>query len=118
MADGRISSATVTRTKQPRLTLSEVSSHPQRHAQGNGTVRDPLLANLTVLAPFAFVLFVITGLPLVLVGRFGQRNWARRLVFRLSHVFAIRSVELNGWRKVLCLLRVDSQIVTRLTSGQ
>ena len=69
-------------------------------------VHDRLFADLVVLAHFAFVLFVIAGLPLTFVGRFRQWRWTRSLAFRMPHVAAILFVVLTAWLGVPCPLTV------------
>ena len=63
-----------------------------------------LLADLILILHFAFVVFVIGGLVLVLLGgAFGWR-WVRNPWFRLAHLLAIGIVVAQAWLGVLCPL--------------
>ena len=51
-----------------------------------------ILADLVVVAHFAYVLFVILGLLAVLVGRFAGWKWTRKFWFRVVHLTMIAIV--------------------------
>ena len=63
-----------------------------------------LLADAVLLLHFGIVLFVVTGLPVIVVG--GLRGWrvARSLGFRLAHLAAIGFVVAQAWLGAVCPL--------------
>lgn len=64
------------------------------------------LADGVLLLHFATVLFVLLGLPAVLLGnRFGWA-WVNRMGWRLAHLLAIVVVALQAWLGKLCPLTV------------
>jgi len=65
-----------------------------------------LLADLTLVIHVAFVLFVIIGLLLTLVGYFANWRWVRNPWFRWSHLAAIGVVVLQAWAGVICPLTI------------
>jgi len=74
------------------------------------------LADLTLAAHAAYVLFVIGGQTLILVGWVCGWRWTRYLFFRLIHLSAIGFVLLEGWLGVTCPLTVLENIL-RMKSG-
>lgn len=63
-----------------------------------------LAADAILLVHVFFVAFVILGLALIVVGRFGQWSWIRNPWFRLAHLAAIAVVVLQSWLGVICPL--------------
>jgi hypothetical protein len=63
-----------------------------------------LLADAVLLVHFAFVVFVVVGLVLILVGGAFGWDWVRRRSFRIAHLAAIGVVVLQSWLGVLCPL--------------
>lgn len=51
-----------------------------------------------------FVLFVVTGLVLILAGRFFGWPWVRNRKFRFAHLIAIGIVVLQSWLGMICPL--------------
>ena len=63
-----------------------------------------LLADLVVVAHAAYVLFVILGLVLVLVGLFCRWNWIRNFWFRIVHLTMIAVVVFEALWEITCPL--------------
>ena len=61
-----------------------------------------LLADLVLLLHVSFVIFVIAGLVLVLLGGLRGWRWVRNPWFRLAHLLAIGVVMAQAWLGVLC----------------
>ena len=62
------------------------------------------LADLTLVLHAAYVLFVIGGQLLILLGWGLEWMWTRRFLFRLLHLLAIGFVMLEAWLGVTCPL--------------
>jgi len=65
-----------------------------------------ILANITLLTHAAFVLFVIVGQIVILIGWLRKWFWTRLLVFRGLHLAAIGYVVLEAWFGIVCPLTV------------
>lgn len=65
-----------------------------------------LAADGLLLLHVLFVVFVISGLLLVLAGGMLGWNWVRNPWFRLAHLLAIGVVVLQSWLGVICPLTV------------
>lgn len=65
-----------------------------------------VLADLILLVHFAFVLFVVGGLPLILMGAALGWRWVRNLWFRSAHLAAIVFVTGEALAGVWCPLTV------------
>lgn len=65
-----------------------------------------LLADLMLVAHFAFVAFIVLGLAVIYVG--GARNWSfvRNPWFRLVHLISIFIVVLQSWFGLICPLTI------------
>jgi hypothetical protein len=63
-----------------------------------------LAADALLATHVLFVLFVVLGLVLVLVGKFAGWSWVRNPWFRLAHLAAIAVVVLQSWAGVVCPL--------------
>ena len=63
-----------------------------------------LAADALLVAHAAFVVFVIAGLVLVLLGGACRWRWVRNRCFRLVHVAAIGVVVLQSWLGIVCPL--------------
>ncbi|HSD96403.1 MAG TPA: DUF2784 domain-containing protein [Sulfuricaulis sp.] len=77
------------------------------------------LADLVLVAHAAYVLFVIGGQTLIVVGWIRGWEWTRYRVFRLLHLAAIGLVMLEAWLGINCplttlenFLRVQAGVVT------
>ena len=76
-----------------------------------------ILADVVVIAHFAYVLFVILGLVAVLVGRLCGWTWTRRFWFRIVHLAMILIVVVEAWCGVTCPLTTWEQQLRSL-AGQ
>lgn len=63
-----------------------------------------LAADALLLVHFLFVLFVVAGLLLVLIGGALSWRWVRNARFRLAHLAAIAVVVLQSWFGMICPL--------------
>ena len=63
-----------------------------------------LLADLVVFIHALFVLFVVAGQALILIGWFVRWRWTRNLVFRVAHLAAIGFVVVEAWFGIVCPL--------------
>ena len=61
-------------------------------------------ADAVLLLHVLFVVFVITGLILILAGRFLDWQWIRNPWFRIAHLAAIGVVVLQSWFGAICPL--------------
>ena len=64
----------------------------------------PLLADLVLIAHFAFVLFVVGGLVLIWAGAAAGWNWVRNIWFRGAHLAAIVLVAGEALLGMICPL--------------
>lgn len=76
-----------------------------------------ILADVVVVAHFAYVLFVILGLLAVLVGWLRSWQWTRRFWFRLIHLAMILIVVVESWFGITCPLTTWENQLRRL-AGQ
>ncbi len=65
-----------------------------------------LLADAVLLLHFAFVLFVIIGLVLIVTGGARRWQWIRNGWFRLAHLGAIGVVVAQAWLGKICPLTI------------
>jgi len=63
-----------------------------------------LLADLILIAHFAFVLFVVGGLVLVWIGAAANWHWVRNWWFRVAHLAAIVLVAAEALLGMVCPL--------------
>ena len=63
-----------------------------------------LAADALLLLHVLFVVFVIVGLLLILVGKFARWTWVRNAWFRLAHLVAIGVVVVQSWFGMICPL--------------
>lgn len=64
------------------------------------------LADLTAFIHFLYILFVVGGQALIMLGWVRQWRWTRQRLFRLLHLAAIGLVVIEVWSKVYCPLTV------------
>jgi hypothetical protein len=69
-------------------------------------VSTALLADVVLVLHFAFVLFVVGGLALILVGAVAGWRWIRNRAFRYAHLAAIVFVAAEALVGVACPLTV------------
>jgi len=62
------------------------------------------LADLTVIVHASFVLFVIGGQVLIVIGWTIKWHWTQNFIFRLLHLTAIGYVVLEAWLGITCPL--------------
>ncbi len=65
-----------------------------------------LLADALLIVHFAFVVFVVFGFMLILVGLLARWSWVHNRKFRIMHLAAIGIVVLQAWFGQLCPLTV------------
>jgi len=65
-----------------------------------------LLADLILVFHFAFVLWVIVGQVLILVGLLAGWRWVRHFWFRMAHLASIGVVVVQAWCGVICPLTI------------
>ena len=65
-----------------------------------------LAADVLLIVHFLFVLFVVGGLVLILLGGARQWRWVRNPWFRLAHLVAIGVVVLQAWLGKICPLTI------------
>lgn len=63
-----------------------------------------LTADALLIVHFAFVLFVVIGLVLILLGRLREWDWVRNRWFRVVHLLSISIVVLQSWFGAICPL--------------
>ncbi len=63
-----------------------------------------LAADLLLFGHVMFVIFVVFGLALILLGKLLDWNWVRNPWFRFAHLGAIGIVVLQSWVGVFCPL--------------
>jgi len=56
-----------------------------------------VLADSILVVHFAFVLFVVAGFLLILIGLLAHWTWIQNRVFRIAHLAAIGVVVLQAW---------------------
>ncbi len=74
------------------------------------------LADLVLVAHAAYVLFVVGGQTLIVIGWIRGWEWTRCRVFRLLHLVAIGLVMLEAWLGINCPLTVLENFL-RLQAG-
>lgn len=62
------------------------------------------LADITVLIHAAFVLFIVSGQILIMIGWYRSWHWTQNVVFRFLHLAAIAYVVLETWLRITCPL--------------
>ena len=60
------------------------------------------VADVLVVIHFTFVLFVVFGLLLILLGKLRRWNWVRNPWFRIAHLCAIGIVVMESWLAIVC----------------
>ncbi len=76
-----------------------------------------LLADTILVVHFLFVVFVVFGLMLILLGLLARWSWVHNRIFRIMHLAAIGVVVLQAWLGQLCPLTVWENELRRL-AGQ
>jgi hypothetical protein len=65
-----------------------------------------LLADALLVIHFAFVVFVVFGFVLILLGLLARWSWVHNRKFRITHLVAIGVVVLQAWFGQLCPLTI------------
>lgn len=76
-----------------------------------------LLADAVLLLHFGVVIFVVLGLPVILLGNQLGWAWVNALGLRLAHLIAIAVVVLQAWLGQYCALTVLESFL-RQQAGQ
>jgi len=63
-----------------------------------------LLADTILVVHFAFVVFVVLGFLLILIGLLARWAWIHKPYFRITHLAAIGCVVLQAWFDQICPL--------------
>ncbi len=71
-------------------------------------------ADLVLAMHVGFVVFVVVGLLLILVGKVFRWHWVRNPYFRVAHIVAIGVVVLQSWLGVICPLTTLEMSLRRL----
>lgn len=65
-----------------------------------------VLADAILIVHFAFVVFVVAGFLLILIGLLASWSWIHNRAFRVMHLVAIGIVVLQAWFGQLCPLTI------------
>ena len=76
-----------------------------------------LLADTMLVIHFAFVVFVVFGFILILIGLLARWSWIHNRKFRIAHLAAIGVVVLQAWFSQICPLTLWENDLRRL-AGQ
>jgi Protein of Unknown function (DUF2784) len=75
------------------------------------------MADAVLLLHFGIVLFVVFGLPAIVIGGLNGWRWTRRPAFRVLHALAIGIVVLQAWLGRICPL-TEWESALRVRAGQ
>ena len=76
-----------------------------------------LLADTILIIHFSFVVFVVFGFLLILLGLLAKWSWTHNRKFRITHLAAVGVVVLQAWLGRLCPLTLWENQLRRM-SGQ
>ena len=65
-----------------------------------------LIADAILVIHFAFVVFVVFGFILILIGLLARWAWVHNSIFRIAHLAAVGFVVLQAWLGQLCPLTI------------
>lgn len=82
-----------------------------------GKMHYSLVADLVLITHALYVIFIVGGLLLVIIGGGVGWKWIRNFWFRLIHLIAIGVVSLQSWLEILCPL-TTLEIYLREKAGQ
>ena len=71
------------------------------------------LADAILVIHFAFVVFVVVGFVLILVGLLARWSWIHNRLFRIAHLAAIGIVVVQAWFGQLCPLTIWENALRR-----
>jgi len=83
----------------------------------NDLVLYSLLSDTILVIHFAFVVFVVIGFVLILLGLLARWSWVHNRYFRIAHLVAIGIVVLQAWFDQICPLTAW-EIALRRRAGQ
>lgn len=72
-----------------------------------------MLATTILVVHFAFVVFVVFGLLLILIGLAARWSWIHNSYFRIMHLVAVAIVVLQAWLGRLCPLTIWENALRR-----
>ena len=75
------------------------------------------IADAILVIHFAFVVFVVFGLMLILIGLLARWSWVHNPTFRIAHLAAVGFVVLQAWLGRLCPLTIWENEL-RLRAGE
>ena len=64
------------------------------------------MADAILVIHFAFVVFIVFGLMLILIGLLARWSWVQNPTFRIAHLAAVGFVVLQAWLGQLCPLTI------------
>ena len=76
-----------------------------------------ILADFVLIAHLLYVLFVVGGLIMILLGSFSGWKWVRNFYFRVIHLAAICGVVFLSWLEIVCPL-TTLEVHYRYLAGQ
>ncbi len=76
-----------------------------------------VLADTILVIHFAFVVFVVVGFMLILLGQLARWSWVHNRIFRITHLVAVAIVVIQAWFGQICPLTVWENELRRL-AGQ
>jgi len=76
-----------------------------------------ILADLIALIHAIYILFVLLGQLLILVGWLASWEWTRNMLFRLCHLAAIGLVVVEAWTGLFCPLTLLENRLRRLAGA-
>ena len=65
-----------------------------------------LIADAILVIHFTFVVFVVFGFMLILIGLSARWSWVHNSIFRMAHLGAVGFVVLQAWLGQLCPLTI------------
>ncbi len=65
-----------------------------------------MMADAILVVHFAFVVFVVIGFMLILIGLFARWSWVHNRMFGIAHLAAVGFVVLQAWLGRLCPLTI------------
>lgn len=76
------------------------------------------LADVVLVVHFIFILFVVAGQVLILLGGVKKWQWVRNLYFRLGHLLSIGVVVVQAWAGKWCFLTLWESRLRQLAGSQ
>ena len=76
-----------------------------------------VLADIILVVHFLFILFVVAGLLLIVLGLIRKWRWVRNFWFRLAHLISIGIVVAQAWSGIVCPLTIWENDLRRMGTG-